>query len=104
VALEVQYLKKATNGTTKTKGLDFTNLVGYSPTKEFYSPDYSTTPQSENTDYRPTLYWNPYVVTKKNHQSVEITFYNNDITKKMKVIIEGVNENGKLTRVEKILQ
>jgi hypothetical protein len=98
------YLKKATNGTTKTKGLDFTNLVGYSPTKEFYSPDYSTTPQSENTDYRPTLYWNPYVVTKKNHQSVEITFYNNDITKKMKVIIEGVNENGKLTRVEKILQ
>jgi hypothetical protein len=98
------YLKKATVGNEMTKGLDYINIAGYSPVKEFYSPDYSQPVTIESPDFRATLYWNPFVVTNKDHRQVNITFYNNDVTKKMKVIIEGCDENGKLTRVEKLLQ
>ena len=96
------YLKKGSRG-EPTKGLDFANIPGYSPIKEFYSPDYSTGDSPDN-DYRKTLYWNPFVITDKKHRRIFLTFYNNDITKKMKVIIEGCNEDGKLTRVEKVMQ
>ncbi len=97
------YLKKGASGNGRERGLDYAAIAGYSPVKEFYSPDYSKT-NSDSSDYRKTLYWNPFVVTDKNHRRIFLSFYNNDITKKMKVVIEGCNEEGKLTRVEKVLQ
>lgn len=97
------YLKKGVNG-TMTKGLDFVSVAGYSPVKEFYSPDYSKPAESFDNDYRKTLYWNPFIITDKNNHRIFVTFYNNDITRKMKVIIEGCNEDGVLTRVEKVIQ
>lgn len=98
------YLKKGATGNQMAKGLDFTTVAGYTPVKEFYTPDYSRSDQSDVPDFRPTLYWNPFVITDKNHRRIFLSFYNNDITKKIKVIIEGINEDGKLTRVEKIFQ
>lgn len=98
------YLKKGVSANQQVKGLDFVSINGYSSIKEFYSPDYSKQQETVNPDYRKTLYWNPFIITGKNSRRVFLTFYNNDITKKMKVIIEGCNENGILTRVEKILQ
>lgn len=97
------YLKK---GITQygPRGLDYINIAGYSPVKEFYSPDYSKADAPTNSDLRKTLYWNPFVVTDKTNRRVMISFYNNDITKKIKIIIEGCNADGKLTRVEKIIQ
>ena len=98
------YLKKGVSRFNTAKGLDFASIAGYSPVKEFYSPDYSNQNAFDSVDLRKTLYWNPYVVTDKIHRRILLTFYNNDITKKMRVVIEGCNEEGKLTRVEKILQ
>lgn len=98
------YLKKGAAANQTSKGLDYANIPGYSPVKEFYSPDYSKTEQISNNDYRKTLYWNPFVITDKTHRRIFLTFYNNDISKKMKVVIEGCNEEGRLTRTEKILQ
>ena len=92
------YLKK---GAQDPLGLPSFYTYGYSPVKEFYSPDYSTNPNIPEPDYRSTLYWDPFVITDKNHRQVSITFYNNDITKKMKVVLEGCNENGQLTKVER---
>ena len=97
------YLKK-TNLKNQSKGLDYISISGYSPIREFYSPDYSMPTHSDIPDYRNTLYWNPFVVTDKNKRQINLSFYNNEFTKKMKVIIEGCNENGKLTRVEKIFE
>ena len=97
------YLKKGADA-QRIKGLDFIPIAGYSPVKEFYSPDYSKNDQVNNSDLRKTLYWNPFVVTDKKNRRIFLTFYNNDITKKMKIIIEGCNEDGKLTRVEKVVQ
>lgn len=99
------YTKKGVSEPT-AKGLSAMNVAGYSYVKEFYSPDYSKYQPSANetVDYRTTLYWNPFVVTDKQNRRVFITFYNNDVTSKYRVVIEGCNAEGRLTRIEKIFQ
>jgi hypothetical protein len=99
------YTKKGRAAMESVKGLDYARIPGYSPTKEFYSPDYSNYEQVNNdVDYRTTLYWNPYVYTNKQTRRLLITFYNNDITKRIRVVVEGTNVEGKLTRIEKIFE
>ncbi len=86
-------------------GLEKNRLVGYSPPKEFYSPDYSKdSPLYDVPDVRTTLYWAPYILTDKANHKASFTFYNNDISKKYKIVLEGFNEEGRMTRVEKIVQ
>ncbi|TDH23351.1 hypothetical protein EXU57_17930 [Segetibacter sp. 3557_3] len=86
------------------KGLNKSQLVGYTTAKEFYSPDYSTRTASTDVvaDYRSTLYWSPYIFMDATRPSIKIEFYNNDATKKFRVVLEGVNETGKLVRIEKV--
>jgi hypothetical protein len=87
------------------KGLDKAILIGYAMPKEFYSPNYlENSPLNEGEDLRKTLYWRPYVLTDKDSKRVTIDFFNNDITKKMRVVLEGFNEEGKLTHIEQIVQ
>ena len=87
------------------KGLDKAILIGYAMPKEFYSPNYlENSPLNEGEDLRKTLYWKPYVLTDKDSKRVTIDFFNNDITKKMRVVLEGFNEEGKLTHIEQIVQ
>ncbi len=87
------------------KGLERARIIGYSLTKEFYAPDYtSINTQNEAEDTRSTLLWKPYILTDKDSRKVIIRFYNNDITKVIRVVLEGINEDGKLARVEKIIQ
>ncbi|HEX9511048.1 MAG TPA: hypothetical protein VF939_11245 [Puia sp.] len=87
------------------KGLDRVLLTGYSSMKEFYVPNYSeSSAQNEQEDLRTTLYWKPFVLTDKDNKKVNIVFYNSDITKKIRIVLEGINEDGKLSHVEKIIQ
>jgi hypothetical protein len=87
------------------KGLDRAILIGYAAPKEFYSPNYlENSPLNEAADLRTTLYWKPYVLTDKDVKRVTIDFFNSDITKKLRVVLEGFNEDGKLARVEKIIE
>ncbi|MET0391980.1 MAG: hypothetical protein ABW019_02515 [Chitinophagaceae bacterium] len=97
------YTKKGELANNSVSGLNFVSVVGYSPVREFYSPDYTTADKNKN-DYRTTLYWNPYLLFDKNNRRISIPFYNNDNAKKIRVIIEGINEQGKLTREEKIFE
>lgn len=99
------YTKKGASRNSDVKGLSFTSVVGYSPPKEFYSPDYSSPLADRNkSDYRATLYWNPYVIFDKSTRRIMIPFYNNDNCKKIRVVIEGINGEGKLTREEKFFE
>ncbi len=84
------------------EGLGYSTLAGYSRYKEFYNPNYAV--DDNKPDVRTTLYWNPFVLTDKKNKTVQLQFYNNDISKKFRVIIEGVNSNGQLARVEKIIE
>jgi hypothetical protein len=98
------YTKKGASANSNVKGLDFTNLSGYSVIKQFYSPNYETSNDPAVADYRTTLYWNPFILMDKNNRRVTIPFYNSDNCKKIRVIIEGINEQGLLTREEKIFE
>ncbi len=79
-------------------------ITGYTPYKEFYSPDYSNAQATGYQDSKATLYWNPFVFTDATNRSIQLPFYNVDHTKKLRVIIEGVNANKQFTRVEKIIE
>ncbi len=98
------YTKKGEQLTNSTKGLDFVKISGYTPMKEFYSPDYSQYADVNKDDYRTTLYWNPDLIFDRLTRRVTIPFYNSDNCKKMRVVIEGINEEGKLTREEKFFE
>ncbi|MFT3825484.1 MAG: hypothetical protein QM731_16315 [Chitinophagaceae bacterium] len=86
-------------------GMDKITLAGYSPAKEFFSPDYSKEATLRDVDdVRSTLLWNPYVLTDAGNKRVTVTFYNNDISRRLRIVLEGMNEEGRLTRVEKIIE
>jgi len=97
------YTKKG-SGNNSVKGLDFSTIPGYSSIKEFYAPDYSQVNDLSKPDYRTTLYWNPSLFINDKIRRITIPFYNNDNCKKIKVVIEGMNEAGQLTNVEKIFE
>lgn len=101
------YTKKGGDGnkaSPNSKGLENTILGGYSKFKEFYQPQYDKPGENFETDIRSTLYWNPYIITNKKNPRVRIQFYNNDISKKLQIVLEGVNGDGKMTRVVKLLE
>ena len=87
-----------------SKGMENIVLGGYSVFKEFFHPDYDKPTASFETDNRTTLYWNPYVLTNKRSTRVRIEFYNNDISKKLQIVLEGMNADGKLARVVKFIE
>lgn len=91
---------------TSGKGLAKTIVTGYSSVKEFYSPNYKDLSASADVtaDYRSTLYWNPVILLDPSRKKVRVEFYNNDVTKAYRVVLEGVNEVGKMVRIEKVIQ
>jgi hypothetical protein len=101
------YTKKGKSGRgnqANNKGMENTILGGYSVFKEFFNPNYDKPTGNFEVDSRTTLFWNPYLLTNKRSPRVKVEFYNNDSSKKLQVVLEGVNSNGKLTRVVKIIE
>jgi hypothetical protein len=91
-------------GNVNSKGMENVVLGGYSVFKEFFHPEYDKPTASFEADNRTTLYWNPYVLTNKRSPRVRLEFYNNDISKKLQIVLEGMNVNGRLTRVVKYIE
>ncbi len=87
-----------------SKGMDMIILGGYSRFKEFYSPSYDRPQTNFDPDIRSTLYWNPYIITNKKTPRFKVEFYNNDISKKLQIVLEGVNGEGKMIRVVKMIE
>lgn len=86
-------------------GLSSNVIAGYSPLKEFYSPNYeSANPRNEQRDLRTTLYWNPFFQLNAKKRTATIRFFNNDVTKAFRVVIEGMTPDGLLTHYETILE
>jgi hypothetical protein len=86
------------------KGMLSTLIPGYTRFKEFYNPQYDIPGDNPDTDIRTTLFWSPYVITNKKHPRFKIQFFNNDFSKKLNIVLEGVNTDGKMTRVVKVLE
>ncbi len=87
------------------KGLSSNTVSGYNGIREFYSPNYGTfSPDDEKQDLRTTLYWNPQIITPPGQNKVVFTFYNNDITRAFRVVIEGMTKDGRLAHLEQIME
>ncbi len=87
------------------KGLSNNTANGYTPIRQFYSPNYSSfSPANEKRDTRTTLYWNPLVNTTPLKNKVKLIFYNNDVSKSFRVIIEGITRDGQLVHLEQIME
>jgi len=90
---------------TPGKGLSSNTIMGYTPVREFYAPNYATfTKQNEQHDVRTTLYWNPNIETTAQKPIVNFTFYNNDVSQAFRVVIEGMTKEGQLTHLEQVLE
>ena len=71
------------------------------PIKEFYSPNYDV-PDTQNVhaDIRTTLYWNPLLKSDQNNKKISLQFYNNDITKSFRIVIEGMTKEELFTYID----
>ncbi len=100
------YLKKGVDMATGASfnGLKTVKLIGYSPTKEFYSPDYFRMEKIPGEDNRITLYWDPYLETDPSNRKMIIPFFNADKTRNLKVVLTGTTEDGKLLHIERIIK
>ena len=71
-------------------------LDGVTYAEEFYKPDYSNVKPAEPTDYRRTLYWNPYA-TPDSDGKFQATFYNNaSKDTRVEVTVCGLDKEGKI--------
>jgi hypothetical protein len=90
---------------TPGKGLSSNNIAGYTPIREFYSPNYDRfDKRNEQRDVRTTLYWNPVINLSPKNKSVKLSFYNNDVTKSFRVVIEGMSREGVFTHYEEVME
>lgn len=87
------------------KGLANNVVSGYTPVRQFYAPNYGTfNAANEKKDFRTTLYWNPEVITTTRKNKATLVFYNNDVSKSFRVIIEGMSSDGRLVHIEQIME
>ncbi|WP_026769131.1 hypothetical protein [Asinibacterium sp. OR53] len=89
----------------ETSGAAFKTLSGYTPVKEFYSPNYAEAEQAyAGLDLRSTLLWKPWISLDKHQQKLKIIFYNNDVTHSFRLVLEGMDSKGRLLHVNKLLK
>ena len=72
-------------------------ILGFEGEREFYVTDYEKFPELNKhlIDKRQTLFWSPSVKKGKTGKYA-VSFFNNDITNSYKVLIQGIDKNGKL--------
>ena len=98
------YTKKGNEKGPVLKGLPFVYIKGYNKQKEFAGLDYNDKNLLKQPDLRTTVYWNPNIIMDKTNNKVRIEYYNNDVSKKLLLKIEGINAVGKLIYIEKIIE
>ena len=99
------YTKKGDDSKRMVQGLDYTLLPGYTPVKEFYSPNYAEKqPNFPQKDLRRTIYWKPNILSDGVNKKITISFYNNDISHTLQLVLEGVSQDGRLIHVSRLLK
>jgi hypothetical protein len=80
------------------------SIKGFTKTMPYQYVDYSTGNDLEMIDRRKSLYWLPTLYLNHQQPSVSLVYYNNDRSKKHRIIIEGVHQNGKLIHKEWVVE
>lgn len=97
------YTKKGADYVNSSGFANLSFYNGYSVVKEFYSPDYKVKKNEDRPDTRITLTWRPDIFINTVNARIPLSFYNNDRTKKFKVVVEGMTMSGKLIHIEKTI-
>lgn len=99
------YTRRGDDLKSRPGQLSTNSVMAYTPIREFYSPNYSTfDKRNEQKDVRTTLYWNPLLTTTSGNNTIKLNWYNNDVTKAFRVVIEGLSKEGFLTHYEEIME
>jgi hypothetical protein len=99
------YTRRGFDTRTKGNGLNRLLLAGYAHARPFYAPVYPAgdTVASREPDYRVTLAWNPLLTTSDSARSIPVRFYNNDVCRHYRVVVEGMDERGRLLHFERVV-
>ena len=97
------YTKKGADYVSSSGFANLSFYNGYSVIKEFYSPDYKLKQNEDKPDTRITLAWRPDIFVNAANARIPVAFYNNDRTKKYKVVVEGITVSGKIICIEKTI-
>ena len=98
------YTKTGAGVSVSVGGTLVTRYGGYSVPREFYQPKYDTKNiATAATDKRATIYWNPLVKTDANG-AVSLDYFNTDVAKRQLLILEGMDAEGRLGRLVRILE
>lgn len=98
------YTNKGVSRNILDKSFSRSMISGYAPVREYFAPDYSLNPSLQSMpDNRITLLWNPHATTDKQGK-VNIKFFNNDKSKKVKVLIQGLDADGRFIYREQVLE
>lgn len=94
------YLKKAEERSVDIpSSASFFPLKGYASLLDFRKIDYTLIENNrELTDQRRTLLWQPGVFLGQNNEDQQIEFYTNQNNKGYRILIEGMDINGRLFR------
>ncbi|MBS1533347.1 MAG: TonB-dependent receptor plug domain-containing protein [Bacteroidetes bacterium] len=73
-------------------------FAGFYKAKAFYTPKYGSPKKaSDAPDTSSTVYWNPNILTNKDGKAT-LEFYNNDSKGTYRVVVEGIDDDGRLGR------
>ena len=89
----------------KEPSLPNNKIKGYDIVKKFFSPyyDIKSVPQPD-TDTRDLLLWQTILAPTVEIDKTRPVFFNNDSSRRYKVIIQGINEKGMPVYVEKLIE
>jgi TonB-dependent SusC/RagA subfamily outer membrane receptor len=81
-----------------------TKYSGYSTPRVFYSPKYEENSSANSmTDQRATLYWNPLIATDREGRA-SLSYYNSETATRHLLILEGIDQRGRLGRLVQIVE
>ncbi len=97
------YLKQGGSRGISVGGTLVTKYGGYTPAKEFYQPMYDEDPLRQALDdKRATIFWKGIIETDADGKA-SLEYYNNDISTKQILILEGMDSEGRLGRAVKVI-
>lgn len=100
------YTKQGDEANYIPKGSMLTQIPirGFTNYQPFIGPQYSSEKQKSVIDKRKLLHWVSSLYLSKEQPEFKIIYFNNDRSKRHRIIIEGVRQNGDLIRKDWILE
>jgi hypothetical protein len=89
------YLYRSNKTVTKRK------VWGYTPQKNFYSPNYYQMMMPKEPDMRRTLYWSPNLFVDDFGKATAVFFNNSHDGTQLRISIQGITKDGRMVSYER---